>query len=424
MRRVFIAVLCLMLARVASAAGTVEYQVFFSSHLGMNRAVGVYLPEGYDPAQATRYPVVYFLHGWGGNHSSYWYVLRPVLDSMIGSGEIQPCIVVTPNGNAQPYDGSMWTNSELYGAFDDYLAYDVTAFIDATYRTLPTPRKRSLMGHSMGAIGTMTAGFLHPDLFGALAGHSGFFNWDRIREDFRDAVLAENEGPPYDFHYGGATYTSAVFLFAGGYSPDLQNPPTYVDYPFDEQGNVVEDVIALYMTHNPDVLAAALPPDLVPDIFFDCGDQDEFFMYPTNSDLASAFDAMGIEYVFQPFVGNHDLTPARLQQSLAFLDQAMNNPTAVGDRAGIVPLRLRVDPSQLSSAGASAAIRFSAPVGGRATLRIIGLDGRLLDTVLDEVVSSGEHSVRWRPRDLPAGVYFCEFASERTRATRTLIVYR
>jgi len=207
MKRFFLAVVCLLLTNLAFAQGTVEIKSFFSSHLGENRLMCVYLPEGYNPAGTVRYPVIYFLHGWGGGHMSYWYVLRPVLDSMIDNGQIQPCIVVTPNGNCAPYDGSMWTNSALYGAFDDYAAYDVTAFVDASYLTLATPRKRSLMGHSMGAIGTMTVGLGHPDLFGALAAHCGYFNWDRIREDMRDAVLAENEGPPYEYHYGGATWT-------------------------------------------------------------------------------------------------------------------------------------------------------------------------------------------------------------------------
>lgn len=424
MRRIILAVLSLLLAPAAFGAGTLEYQAFFSTHLGMNRSVGVYLPEGYDPEQPARYPVIYFLHGWGGNHTSYWYVLQPVLDSMIGAGQIQPCIVVTPNGYIPPYSGSLWTNSELYGAFEDYLVYDVTAFIDTAYRTLPSVRKRSLMGHSMGAIGTMAAGLRHPDTFGALAGHSGFYNWDRIREEMRDAVLAENAGPPYDFQYGYGTYTSAVFMIAGGYSPNLDHPPTNVDYPFDEQGDVVEDVIALWMTHNPDVLAEVLPPETVPSIFFDCGDQDEFFMYPTNFDLAAAFDAMGIDYTFEPFVGGHDLTQTRLRHALAFLDAAMNNPASAGGTEETAALELRVEPSLLSPRRASTAIRFEMPVNGRAALRIVGPDGRCLDTVLDGIMAAGAHRVPWEPRGLSAGVYFCEFEAEGARVTQKLVVHR
>jgi len=424
MRRTILAVLFLLLAPAAFGAGTLEYQIFFSTHLGMNRNVGVYLPEGYDPAQPTRYPVIYFLHGWGGNHTSYWYLLQPVLDSMIGAGQIQPCIVVTPNGYIPPYDGSLWTNSELYGAFEDYLVYDVTTFIDASYRTLPSVRKRSLMGHSMGAIGTMAVGLSHPEVFGALAGHSGFYNWDRVREEMLDAVLAENDGPPYDFQYGNGTYTSAVFMIAGGYSPNLDNPPTHVDYPLDAQGNVVEDVITRWVAHNPDVLAAALPPEAVPDIFFDCGDQDEFFMYPTNCDLAAAFDAMGIDYTFEPFVGGHNLTQTRLRHSLAFLDAAMNNPASAGETEEAAALELRLAPSLLGPLQASTAIRFEMPVSGRAALRIVGPDGRCLVTVLDGIVAGGAQSVRWRPQGLPAGVYFCEFATGGSRATQKLVVQR
>jgi len=147
-------------------------------------------------------------------------------------------------------------------------------------------------------------------------------------------------------------------------------------------------------------------------------------MYPTNLDLAAAFDAMGIEYVFRPFEGGHDLTQERLQYSLAFLDQKMNDPAAVEDRATAARSVLRLDPSQPSPVYASTAIRFLAPAGGRATLRIIGTDGRLLETVLDGSVSAGDHTVLWRPRNLPAGVYFCELASGGLRVTQKLVVNR
>jgi enterochelin esterase-like enzyme len=422
MRRLLLVVLCLLYTSVVLAQGTVTYRSFFSPHLNETRAIGVYLPEGYDPGGTTRYPVIYFLHGWGGSHVSYWYVLKPVLDDMIDTGQIQPCIVVTPNGWVAPYDGSLWTNSALYGAFDDYVAYDVVAFVDASYPTLTAPRTRAVMGHSMGAIGCMTTCLLHPDVFGAVAAHSGYFNWDRIREDMRDAVLAENPGPPYHFQYGGATYTSAVFMIAGGYSPNLQNPPTYVDYPFDEQGAVVEPVISLWMTHNPDVLAAALRPGYYPDIYFDCGDQDDFFMYPTNFDLAAAFDSMGVPYQFRPFQGGHDLTPDRLRYSFTFLDQVMNDPAALGDRVALTQPVLRLDPSRPSPVVGSSEIRFRTATIGRTTLRIIDAQGRVLETLLDGLLPSGEHTLQWRPGRIPSGLYFCELSAGDLRTTRKLVV--
>jgi len=265
--------LCLVLAATAHAEGTVEYHQFYSPSLGENRAASVYLPDGYDPAGTTRYPVIYFLHGWFGNHTSYWSLLKPALDDLIGTGQIAPCIMVEPNGWVAPYDGSLWINSELYGA---------------------------------------------------IAAHSGFFSWDRLREDLRDGVLAEQSGdPPYNYEYGIETYTSVLFMFAGGYTPNLENPPSLVDYPLDPMGEVDEEVLSQWITHNPDVLAAALDPADYPAIYFDCGDQDHFFMYPTNFDLAAAFDALGVPYTFRPYQGGHDLVAASLPHSLGFLDEAM-----------------------------------------------------------------------------------------------------
>lgn len=415
-------IVLMFFAGTAFGQGTVAYRTFFSEHLNQTRSLNVYLPQGYDPSGTTRYPVIYFLHGWGGNQASYWYVLRPTLDALIGSGAIEPVIMVTPNGDAAPYNGSMWTNSALYGPFEDYVTEDVVSFIDSSYLTKAWPNARSLLGHSMGAIGAMTIGLSHPEVFGALAAHSGYFNWDRAREDLRDAVLAENTGPPYDFQYGGVTYTSLMFLFAGGYSPNLENPPWYVDYPFDQQGDVVEDVINRWVAHNPDVLASALPPVAYPDIFFDCGDQDDLFNFVTNLDLAAAFDAMGVPYQFRPFQGGHDLTAERLEFSLAFLDEAMHALTSVRDSALTQGVVLELYSSQPNPVGESTDIRFLAPSSGHAILRVYDVRGCLLETLLNGDVSAGEHILQWRPRQVAAGIYLLELTSAGHRATQKIMV--
>lgn len=423
-RRFAFAVLMVCSVTGAQAAGTLVFKTFHSDILNTNKSMGVYLPQGYDSLSTTRYPSIYFLHGWGGTHGSYWGWLRPALDTMIASGQIRPVIVVTPNGNCSPYAGSMWTNSELYGRYEDYLVTEVVSYVDTRYHTCNTPLLRGLAGHSMGAIGTMTVGLNNPGVFGALAGNSGYYNWDRIREEFRTAVLAENSGPPYNFIYGGATYTSALFLFAGGYSPNMANPPTYVDYPLDEQGNVVESVISRAIAHNPDCIAANHPDSSRPRIYFDCGDADEFFMYPTNFDLAAAFDSMGIEYEFRPFVGNHDFTLERWALDLEFFNRVMPDAAGLSEPDAMTTADLRLDLVWPNPCRGAACVRFRSVPGRQATLRLFDAQGRLVTTLLNTQEPGGERVLTWRPRDLPAGVYALELTDAVQRVSRKVVVTR
>jgi enterochelin esterase-like enzyme len=94
--------------------------------------VDIYLPEGYNPDEDISYPSIYFLHGAGGNQNSYPETIS-ILDTLISGDYIQPVIVVKPNGFIGPYAGSMWTNSELYGAFEDFVIYDLIEFVEQSY---------------------------------------------------------------------------------------------------------------------------------------------------------------------------------------------------------------------------------------------------------------------------------------------------
>ncbi|MFC1550890.1 alpha/beta hydrolase [Candidatus Neomarinimicrobiota bacterium] len=96
---------------------------FISNSLAFERNVNVYLPAMYDSNNTNiEYPVVYFLHGGGGDHNSYSGII-PILDSLIANNIIKPMIFVKPDGSCEPYLGSQYSNSELYGAFEDYITF-------------------------------------------------------------------------------------------------------------------------------------------------------------------------------------------------------------------------------------------------------------------------------------------------------------
>ncbi|MGB7055949.1 MAG: alpha/beta hydrolase-fold protein, partial [bacterium] len=185
--------LCILLIGITAAlslahgAGTVISDSFYSEALGSTRYMRIYLPEGYDTS-GIDYPVVYFLHGGLSNHMGYSYIYYH-LDTLIGNGHIDPVIVVKPDASVGPYYGSCYTNSALYGDFEDYLVYDLIAYIDTTYRVISSRDARSVMGHSMGGSGAFKLAFMHPDVYRAVVDHSGLVDHDVLLQYYRPIIL-------------------------------------------------------------------------------------------------------------------------------------------------------------------------------------------------------------------------------------------
>jgi enterochelin esterase-like enzyme len=129
----------------------------------------VYLPPDYAANPDRRYPVLYMLHGAGGNYTEWSDSFLPErADELIRAGEIQPMIVVMPEGGERSYFSNL-TDGRRWG---DYLSYEVVPFIDAMYRTVPTRASRAIGGLSSGGLGALQLALNHPDLFGVVGGHS------------------------------------------------------------------------------------------------------------------------------------------------------------------------------------------------------------------------------------------------------------
>lgn len=145
-------------------------RTFWSEALGREMPYAVYLPPGYDPASPRRYPVLYMLHGLGGNHLEEWpgYGLLDAAASLIASGELQPLIIVLPEGE----DGYWVDHANGGPAWGTYLARDVVAEIDGRFATLTSPGGRAIGGNSMGAHGAIQLAINFPGVFGVVGVHS------------------------------------------------------------------------------------------------------------------------------------------------------------------------------------------------------------------------------------------------------------
>jgi S-formylglutathione hydrolase FrmB len=164
-RRLGAAVLAmwLLLPSPAARAGEVLTAQFEAPSLGRAWKYDVYLPTGYAHSH-QHYKVVYLLHGWGTDASS-WITqtdVQAMADHLIASGQMLPCILVMPQGRGSWYvDGP----EKMETAFID----DLLPEIDHTYRTLPGREGRGIAGFSMGGYGTMRLALRHPDQFSAMA---------------------------------------------------------------------------------------------------------------------------------------------------------------------------------------------------------------------------------------------------------------
>jgi enterochelin esterase-like enzyme len=137
--------------------------------IGASFAYRVYLPPDYLTSPNRRYPVLYMLHGAGGNYTEWSDSFLPEqIDRMIVADEVQPMIVVMPDDGESTYYAN-WDNGPRWG---DYITEDVVNTIDQRYRTQARAADRAIGGLSMGGLGALNLGLQHPDVFGVVGSHS------------------------------------------------------------------------------------------------------------------------------------------------------------------------------------------------------------------------------------------------------------
>ncbi|MBS0339016.1 MAG: esterase family protein [Proteobacteria bacterium] len=151
-------------ASVLAWAGTIEGAEFKSAVLGRSWAFNVYLPSGYDPAGPLRYPVLYLLHGNGGDRNEWVQKgrIRRTADALIESGEIPPAIIVMPDA------GTTWY-VDLKEPIESAFFLELIPVIEKNYRALATRDARVIGGLSMGAYGALRYALKYPEKFQAAA---------------------------------------------------------------------------------------------------------------------------------------------------------------------------------------------------------------------------------------------------------------
>ena len=157
--------------------GTLSRVWYDSPTLGQQRRMTVYLPAAYDGKK--RFPVMYLLHGHGGDETAWGDLGRAsqIMDNLIAEGKCMPMIVVMPNGNPTCNAAPGWWHEGMYtpdgNAFNQRGAkatmeesfLDIVKYVDSHYQTIAKREGRAVTGLSMGGGHTFGISRLYPETF-------------------------------------------------------------------------------------------------------------------------------------------------------------------------------------------------------------------------------------------------------------------
>ena len=286
-RRIFLvslcaALFCLLAPPAGASLGRIECRSVPSAILRRAVRYCAILPPGYDTQKSRRFPVLYFLHGLGGNEQMFitsdgWNLVEDLWESH----KIGRFLIVTPEG-----DDSFYINSrDGRERYEDFFLREFLPFIERHYRTLPGRRYRGIAGISMGGYGALHIAFGHPRLFAAASATS-----PALLEKLPDIRFANPR-------QSALLRVLAVF----GTPPDP----------------------AFWEANSPITLARHA--DLAGlEIYFDCGAQDDYGFEKGARELHEVLAARGVAHEFHLYPGGHDWLyfAAHLPASLEFQSRA------------------------------------------------------------------------------------------------------
>ncbi|MEI6947368.1 alpha/beta fold hydrolase [Paraflavisolibacter sp. H34] len=297
-----------------------------------DRDVSVYLPAGYNKDPKRRYPVVYFLHGftdddaqWYG-FKKHWINLPQILDKVFAWGGAREMIVVTPNAYNR-FHGSFYSNSVTTGNWEDFVSKELVASIDARYRTLARPESRGLCGHSMGGYGGMRIAQKHPEVFSSVYLLSPCCLLPVPNNPPRPEALARQDSVKTVADFEKADFgTRAAFATAAAWAPNPQNPPLYLDLPY--QNGQLQPLVQTKLWAN---MPLATLDQYIPNLKqlralgFDAGTQDVAIAAGLRA-LDSSLSVYSIPHQFEIYEGNHiNRVGERIEQKmLGFFSQNLS----------------------------------------------------------------------------------------------------
>lgn len=163
--------------KAETAKGKVDTVAYLSKTVGTKRKALVYTPPGFTPKK--KYPVLYLLHGIGGDELEWLKNGKPqvILDNLYAESKLEPMIVVLPNGRAIKNDratGDIMAPDKVEGfaIFEKDLLNDLIPFIERKYPVIRNRESRAIAGLSMGGGQSLNFGLGNLDRFAWVGGFS------------------------------------------------------------------------------------------------------------------------------------------------------------------------------------------------------------------------------------------------------------
>ena len=298
-----------------------------------SRDVTVYLPPSYTEISHRRYPSIYFLHGNGQTHETFfkpyvWFSfnLQSIMDELIATGQIPETILIVPNGDLpldwidSPWRGSYFTDSSVNGNFQTFVAEDLVDCMegnenhclwpdsDEGLRILRDGASRGIVGLCMGVIGSLNIAMRYPDRFSVVANNFGPVSFNEFIIPFGEGVtpiiMQYLENPNFtDFvkerlkaiypavdpeHYPNNRFPLDV-------GPVGELRMAMDSDPRDPGGPQVEVWSNFYLDNDPYTYLAA-HPEVVESLSFylDCGDHDTLQFWDNNAAFSALLEAYGL----------------------------------------------------------------------------------------------------------------------------------
>ena len=314
---------------------TITSQALKGNKLGDpdTRNITIYLPPGYASSNKF-YPVIHLLHGFGGDERSLVGEVGEELavflvDSMIESGVAREMIIVMPSARNK-YGGSFFLNSELTGKYEDYIVYDLVDYIDNNYRTIRDRNARAIGGASMGGYGSITLAMKHPDIFSSVVSLSPPLGFDIIAAEMIPEVIRENPDGMPDPGQKVEQYTEYLYALSAALSPNLDNPPFFLDLPFEYPNvEVIESVRDRWLVGDPLTMLSTYSQSLegLKGIYIDVGDEDLLGYKAAADAFHDELIRLGIQNEYNVYQGDHYANPVeRFISALEFLSARLPEP--------------------------------------------------------------------------------------------------
>jgi enterochelin esterase-like enzyme len=163
--------------RADVAHGRVDSVRYYSKTVDTMRTAMVYTPPGYSASR--KYPVLYLLHGIGGDEYEWFNNGHPqlILDNLYAAHKLAPMIVVLPNGRAMKHDratGNIMSPDKVqaFATFERDLIDDLIPYIQKNYPVYTDREHRAIAGLSMGGGQSLNFGLGNLNLFAWIGGFS------------------------------------------------------------------------------------------------------------------------------------------------------------------------------------------------------------------------------------------------------------